>query len=43
MLVIKLSNSDNESETPVIIGTNVIRSCKENLNKFDCSSDIHKA
>lgn len=29
VLVRKLSNSDNDSEIPVIIGTNVIRSCKQ--------------
>lgn len=40
VLVRKLSNSDNDSEIPVIIGTNVIRSCKEMVSELDCSSNI---
>uniref|UniRef100_A0A8W8NDM8 Uncharacterized protein n=1 Tax=Magallana gigas TaxID=29159 RepID=A0A8W8NDM8_MAGGI len=40
VLVRKLSNSDSDSEIPVIIGTNVIRSCKEMVSELDCSSNI---
>lgn len=40
VLVRKLSNSDNDSEIRVIIGTNVIRSCKEMVSELDCSSNI---
>lgn len=40
VLVRKLSNSDGDSEKPVIIGTNVIGCCKEMLSELHCSSRI---
>lgn len=40
MLVRKLYNSDNDLEILVIIGINVIRSCKEMVSELDCSLNI---